>query len=162
MSEPAAEQYGKVMSISDDLVGHYAELCCSWNLAEVAALDEQLVADPFAAKHAVARRIVELDGGDDAAAEAADKWTRRFSNREIIAEDLPEFAVEAGPLDLVEVLVTSGLVTSKGDARRQLAQGAIKLDGTKLATDSDVAHSDDLVGKVLQRGKRHAVRVVAA
>jgi tyrosyl-tRNA synthetase len=162
ISEPAAEQYGKVMSISDDLVGHYAELCCSWNLAEVAALNEQLAADPFAAKHAVARRIVELYWGADAAAEAADKWTRRFSNREIIAEDLPEFAVEAGPLDLIEVLVTSGLVTSKGDARRQLAQGAIKLDGTKLATDADVAHSDDLVGKVLQRGKRHAVRVVAA
>lgn len=161
ISEPPSEQYGKVMSISDDLVPHYAELCCAWSRAEVAAVNEQLATDPFAAKHAVARRVVELYWGAEAADEASDKWTRRFSQREIIADDLPEFAIATGPVDLVDLLVASGLVTSKGDARRQLAQGAIKLDGDKLAVDTAIDHSDDLVGKVLQRGKRLAVKLVA-
>ncbi|MFN8051939.1 MAG: tyrosine--tRNA ligase [Acidimicrobiales bacterium] len=162
ISEPAGEQYGKVMSISDDLVSHYAELCCGWSVAEVAALHERLATDPFAAKHAVAHRIVELYWGAEAADEARDRWVRRFSQREIIADDLPEFAVPAGPVDLVELLVAASLVSSKGDARRQLAQGAIRLDGTKLDADAEVGDATDVVGKVLQRGKRQAVRLVSA
>ena len=161
ISEPPSEQYGKVMSISDDLVRHYAELCCAWTRSEVAELNDRVDREPFAAKHAVAHRIVELYWGADSADEAADKWTRRFSQREIIAEDLPEFALAAGPLDLVELLVATGLVSSKSDARRQLAQGAIKIDGTKIDAEGAVTDAEDLIGKVLQRGKRNAVRIVA-
>jgi len=161
IGEPPSEQYGKVMSISDELAGHYAELCCAWNLAEVASFRERLATEPFAAKHAVARRIVELYWGADAADEAGDRWTRRFSERTIDADELTPFALADGPVDLVALLVAAGLVTSKSDARRQLAQGAIKLDGDKLDADSTLGDAAGLDGKVLQRGKRQAVRLVA-
>lgn len=162
IADPPDDQYGKVLSISDDMVTHYAELCCGWNLAEVAENRELRDVDPFAAKRQVAHRIVALYHGHDAADGAAEKWTRRFSQREIIAEDFPEHAVADGPIDIVELLVAAGLVTSKSDGRRQLAQGAIRLDGDKVGADTTFANSAEVVGKVLQRGKRNAVRLVAA
>lgn len=161
ISDPPDEQYGKVLSISDEMVTHYAELCCGWNLAEVAENRSLVDTDPFAAKRQVAHRVVNLYHGPDAADDAADRWTRRFSQREIIAEDFPEHVVATGPVDFVDLLVSAGLVTSKSDARRQIAQGAIRLDGDKVDPDTGVAHSDDLVGRVLQRGKRNAVRLVS-
>ena len=161
IGEAPSEQYGKVMSISDELAGHYAELCCAWSRAEVASYLERLASEPFAAKHEIARRIVELYWGTSAATEASEKWTRRFSERTIDAEELPAFTVAPGSVDLVELLVASGLVASKGDARRQLTQGGIRLDGTKLDAESQLGDASDLDGKVLQRGKRQAVRLVA-
>lgn len=61
--EAPSEQYGKVLSISDDLVMHYAELCCAWTRAELAACEAELADDPFSAKRRVAARIVALYHG---------------------------------------------------------------------------------------------------
>ncbi|MGH3408699.1 MAG: hypothetical protein ACRDRJ_40325, partial [Streptosporangiaceae bacterium] len=60
-----------------------------------------------------------------------------------------------------EILLAAGLVASKGEARRLLAGGGIRLDGDKLPADPGPLTTEDLAGKVLQRGKLHVVRLVA-
>ena len=162
IGEAPTDQYGKLLSISDDLVRHYAELCCGWTVAEVEALHALLGTDPFAAKRSVAFRIVELYHGADAATEAADGFDRRFRKGEIDAEALAEFAITAGPdglVNLVELLCDAGLTSSKSEARRMIASGAVRLDGDKLDGTVEAFEPEALVGKVLQRGKRHAVRL---
>ena len=160
IGEPPAEQYGKVASISDDLVPHYAELCCAWNRAEVAALVERLASAPFDAKLAVAHRIVELYWGTAAADEAADGFRRRFRDRDIVTADVAEFVLPAGDVvGLADLLVSAGLAKSNGEVKRLLADGGIRLDGDKLDPATTELVVTEVVGKVLQRGKKQAVRL---
>ena len=114
------------------------------------------------AKRAIARRVVELYHGADEARAAEDRWTARFSRREL-PEDLPEFPIAAGEVtvNIPEVLLAAGLVASKSEARRLLADGGIRLDGDKLPADPGPLACGELVGKVLQRGRLRAVRLVA-
>ncbi len=159
--EAPSEQYGKVLSISDDLVMHYAELCCAWTRAELAACEAELAADPFSAKRRVAARIVALYHGAGAAGDAAEHFDRRFRRRELVTDDLPSHALPAdGAVAVVDLLTATGLATSKSDARRVLASGGVRLDGVKLDPSVTESRVDSLRGKVLQRGKRHAVRLV--
>jgi len=114
------------------------------------------------AKRAIARRVVELYHGADEAGAAEDRWTARFSRREL-PEDLPEFPIPAGDetANIPEILLAAGLVASKSEARRLLADGGIRLDGDKLPADPGPLTCKELVGKVLQRGRLRAVRLVA-
>jgi tyrosyl-tRNA synthetase len=162
LNDIADDQYGKVMSIGDDLMPHYAELCCAWTAAELGEFCVTLARHPMDAKRAIAHRIVELYHGTEEADAAGERFTARFSRREL-PEDLPEFPLPAGsgPADIIEILAGAGLVVSKGEARRLLSSGGIRLDGGKLSADPGPFSIEDLAGKVLQRGKLHAVRLVA-
>ena len=75
--------------------------------------------------------------------------------------DSPSHALPAdGAVAVVDLLTATGLATSKSDARRVLASGGVRLDGVKLDPSVTESRVDSLRGKVLQRGKRHAVRLV--
>jgi tyrosyl-tRNA synthetase len=162
ISEEPNEQYGKIVAISDDLVAHYAELCCGWTAEEIAANATQFTTDPFGAKRSVAHRIVELYHGEEAAAGAADHFDRRFRQRELVTDDLQQFTLDAAdPVDLITLLVDSGLCSSKGEARRMLAAGAVRINGTKADPSSPTLPRAELSGAVLQRGKLNAVRLSA-
>jgi tyrosyl-tRNA synthetase len=162
LNDTPDDKYGKIMSIPDGILTHYAELCCAWPAAELDEFAAVLARHPMDAKRAIARRVVELYHGPDEAKEAEERWTARFSRREL-PEDLPEFPLPAGggTADIVEILLAAGLVSSKGEARRLLASGGIRLDGGKLPSEPGPFTAQDLAGKVLQRGKLHAVRLVA-
>jgi len=162
ISEAPTEQYGKLLSISDPLVTHYAELCCGWSLAEIAANSALQATDPFAAKRAVAHCIVELYHGTAAANGAAEGFDKRFRQGEITETELDAFAVPdagTGSIGIVDLLVAAELAASKSEARRLLSSGAIRLAGDKLDPAVETLTTDDIVGKVLQRGKRQAVRL---
>jgi len=162
LNDTPDDKYGKIMSISDQNLTHYAELCCAWSAAELDEFGEILARHPMGAKRAIARRVVELYHGADEAKVTEDRWTARFSRREL-PEDLPEFTLSAGnwATNIADVLLAAGLVSSKGEARRLLADGGIRLDGAKLPADPGLLTSKELAGKVLQRGKLRAVRLVA-
>jgi len=162
LNDTPDDKYGKIMSIGDDLMPHYAELCCAWTADQLDEFCAILARHPMDAKRAIGRRIVELYHGPDEAKAAQERFTSRFSRREL-PEDLPEFPLPtgSGTADIIEILVAAGLVTSKGEARRLLASGGIRLDGDKVSPESGPFASEDLAGKVLQRGKLHAVRLVA-
>jgi tyrosyl-tRNA synthetase len=162
LNDTPDDMYGKVMSISDGNLTHYAELCGAWSAPELDEFGEILARHPMDAKRAIARRVVQLYHGADEARAAEDRWTARFSRRELPG-DLPEFPIPAGDgtADIPEILLTAGLAASKSEARRLLAGGGIRLDGDKLPADPGPLTHRELVGKVLQRGRLRAVRLVA-
>jgi tyrosyl-tRNA synthetase len=163
LNDSADDKFGKAMSIPDDLMPEWAELCCGWTAAELDEFRATMDSRPMDAKRAIARRIVELYDGAVEAKAAEERFTARFSRRELPVEDLPEFTLRAGadPASIIDILLAAGLASSKGEARRVLEQGGIKLDGDKLTADSLSFTTEYLDGKVLQRGKRHAVRLAA-
>jgi len=127
--EPADDQYGKVMSISDDLMWDWWLLLTDLLPREIEALK---AGHPMEAKKALARTIVAQFHGDAAALGAAERWVKRFSERQV--EDAPDVPVAptAGPEPLARHLVERGLAASRKEAERLLLQGAVSLGGEKV------------------------------
>jgi tyrosyl-tRNA synthetase len=164
ITEPADSQYGKLMSIPDAVVGMYARLCTDLRPDELTALEADVAAGGAAAneaKRTMARAVVALYHGADAAAAAQERFDAVFRRGEQ-PTDVAEFALPAGdPVHLPAALVAAGLAASTSAARRDIDAGAVRIDGVAQPAKSyDVARAA-VVGKVLAIGKRRAVRVVA-
>jgi tyrosyl-tRNA synthetase len=149
LTEPPAEVYGKTMSIPDSLIEKYLRLVSGFSDSE---LERVQGLKPRDAKAALARQLVKrLHGG--AAAEAAEAdFDSRFRKREM--PDEIEDLVAENPEDLVSTIVQAALAKSRGDARRLIDQGGIRINGGKANTDSKLKDGD-----VLQAGKRNFVRI---
>jgi tyrosyl-tRNA synthetase len=151
VSEAPEEIYGKTLSLPDSaMAGWYGLLLGEEMPAALTARD---------AKHALARRLVERLHSAQAAADAAAHFERVF-----VQGDMPEqieeatFAVADGTVHMPAVIAES-FGGSRSDARRKLAQGAIKLDGHALGADDIDVAPDRLDGAVLQVGKRQFRRM---
>ncbi|HEY3737458.1 MAG TPA: tyrosine--tRNA ligase [Jatrophihabitans sp.] len=159
--DPAAEQFGKLMSIPDAVVGLYAELCTALHPRDVAELRVQVQAGGATANQAkrrVAHEIVALYHGADEATTAEERFDAIFKRGEV-QQDAPAFALpEADPVHLPALLLAAGLVKSSSEARRALDDGAVKVDGQRLK-GYDHARST-LIGRVITVGKRRAIRLV--
>ena len=149
LTEPPAEIYGKTMSIPDRLIEKYVRLVSGVEPDAQAAV---LAMKPRDAKAVLARRLVERLHGAEAAARAEGDFNRMFRNREI-PDDIPERTV-SDPKDLVSALVETGLAPTRGDAKRLVEQGGVRIHGEKAGTDATLRDGD-----VLQAGKRSFVRV---
>jgi tyrosyl-tRNA synthetase len=149
IAEPPEEQFGKVMSIPDEAVPQW------WRLTLDAEPPE---AEPMESKLGLARGIVELYHGPGEAERAEAHFTRVV--REHKPPEHPEEAVlpEGDPVHMPRLLVDTGLAASTSDARRLLAQGAIRLDGEVLS-DLDVPRAR-LAGALLQAGRRRFARLL--
>ena len=162
ITESPAEQFGKLMSIPDSVVGAYARLCTDLHPRDVDELERQVAAGGAAAnaaKRLVARNVVALYHGAEAAAAAEERFDAVFKRGEVPA-DVPEFALPADdPAHLPAVLVAAGLAASTSAARRDIDAGAVRIDGTQVpARQYDVPRTE-LVGRVLASGKRRAARL---
>jgi tyrosyl-tRNA synthetase len=163
ITEPAAEQFGKLMSIPDSVVAMYARLCTDLHPRAVAEIEAQVEAGGAAAnaaKRAVARRIVALYHGAEAAEAAEERFDAVFKRREV-PSDVPVYELPAGdPVHLPAVLVAANLAASTSAARRDIDAGAVRIDGNAVpARQYDVARGE-LVERVLANGKRRAARVI--
>jgi tyrosyl-tRNA synthetase len=163
--EEPAEMFGKLMSIPDALVGRYAALATDLAEDDVGAVGEAAVAggpEAGRAKRRVAAAVVSRYHGADAAAGAEQAFDRQFKQREAPTEieeaTIPNDAIDGDRVYLPRVLADLGLASSRGDARRLLGQGGVKVNGEPVSAE-DIA-LDDLRGSVLQVGKRRFVRVV--
>jgi tyrosyl-tRNA synthetase len=164
IGEPAAEQFGKLMRIPDDVVELYATLCTDLHPDEVAGLAAQVTtggADANAAKRRVAREVVTLYHGEDAARAAEDRFNAIHRDHQL-PTDAPEFRTElTDVVHLPALLAAAGLAPSTSEARRLIDAGAVKLDGqTVPARQYDLA-ADSVTGRLVGVGKRKAVRVIA-
>jgi tyrosyl-tRNA synthetase len=161
IAEPPEQIFGKLMSISDELMWRYAELLSARPLTDIQA-DRADVAKgtlhPKAVKVAFAREIVARFHGPEAAARAAEDFERRFSKKEIDPETLIEHVVgtSGGPVPLVRALVEAKLVASMNEGRRLVTQGAVKVDGERV---SDVKAELPLGTHLVQVGKLRAARL---
>ena len=162
IDEPAGEMFGKVMSISDDLMWRYYELLTDMTVREIVAIKEACdsgAANPRDAKVDLAKRIIRDFHSFDQADAAAAEFTRRFVQKEI-PDEIEEKKVGPGPFKLADLLTETGLAASKGEARRLIEQGGVKVNGEKAsATNADI--SVDSEGILLQVGKRKFLKVSA-
>jgi len=139
ITEPPETIFGKMMSVSDELMLTYYELLSDVSVAELAALKAGLAdgsRHPMEAKVALARELVARFHGAAAAREAEEGFRRRFSAKEF-PEDAPRVEIPAGegPADLATVVSrASRTFTSKSAARRLIAQGGVEVNGER-ATD---------------------------
>ena len=165
IDEPANDQFGKLMSIPDSVVGLYARLCTALHPREVDAIEAEVAgggAQANAAKRRVAREIVGLYHGEDAARAAEERFDSVFARNEVPV-DAPDHVLDAGdPVHLPAVLVACGLAASTSAARRDINAGAIRIDGTPVQPKQYDLPRAALVGRVLASGKRKAARLVEA
>jgi len=136
ISEPANDIYGKLMSVSDDLMWRYFELLTRVPVAELAALR---AGHPMDAKKRLARTITAQYHGEAGAAEAEAHFARVFQRRQD-PEAVEKMALSAGQIGatgvsvlLAKVLLASGSVTSTSEARRMIQQGAVEVDGRRVS-----------------------------
>jgi tyrosyl-tRNA synthetase len=165
IDEPAADQFGKLMSIPDSVVGLYARLCTALHPREVEALEAEVAAGGAPANRAkrrMAREVVTLYHGADAARAAEERFDRVFARGEV-AEDAPERTLPDGdPVHLPAALVAAGLAASTSAARRDIDAGAVRIDGVPVAARAyDIARAD-VAGRVVASGKRKVARLVDA
>jgi tyrosyl-tRNA synthetase len=157
INEPPQEIFGKVMSITDDLMWRYYELCTDLSVAEIAALRKS-ERNPRDIKADLGRRIVADFYSEGEARKAEDEFNAMFRNKQA-PEDIEERTVTSGSWKLPKLLVELGLVPSMAEARRVIEQGGVYVDGERRTqTDIEVGISSDR-SVLVQVGKRKFVRV---
>lgn len=157
VDEPPDDMFGKLMSISDELMWRYFELLSFRPIEDIEAL-QQAVAEggnPRDAKFALAMEIVDRFHGEGAGERARDQFIARFRGGQM-PKDIEEHALN-GPIGLPAALTACGLTASNSEAFRMLKQGAVKIDGEKVA-DQDRELEAGFEG-VLQVGKRRFARL---
>jgi tyrosyl-tRNA synthetase len=160
ITEPPGEIFGKLMSISDELMWRYIELL-SFELPQKINEKKRAIehgGNPRDVKFDFAQEVVARFHGDNAARLAATNFTARFTHHEV-PEDLPEVKLTAkgAGLALSQVLKQAGLTASTSEALRMIEQGGVKVNGEKV---SDKAHQLAKGARVvLQVGKRKFARV---
>jgi tyrosyl-tRNA synthetase len=151
------DMYGKVMSLPDKAMSQYFRLVTRCTVSKIEELERGLAEGrlhPRDVKMLLAREIVEIYYGEQQAAQAEQDFINVFQQGSQ-PEEIPEFTYQSG-LPLVDILVASGLASSKSEARRLVAQNGVRLDGQIL---SDPSQPFPHPG-ILQAGKRRFVRVV--
>jgi tyrosyl-tRNA synthetase len=163
VEDPPGEMYGKLMSISDQLMWSYWLLLSDRSEGEIAALKAGTARGdrhPMEVKKELARTIVGEFHGTAAAAAAEQEFERVFSSRDLPTE-IPELQVEADGETLLvsKLLLSAGLVSSNSEARRLMEQGAVRVDGEVLRDPK--AELSTAPGKALlvQVGKRRFARI---
>jgi tyrosyl-tRNA synthetase len=173
INEPPAEMYGKLMSISDDLMWKYWVFLTDLRQSEVDAMQAEVAGGtlhPMEAKKRLARTISAGFHGEAAAAHADENWARMFQQKSE-GEDLEEmhiaYADVAGPpaengvlqVRLPKLLVQLGLASSGAEANRKIAEKAVKLD-CEVAANAIVAVDTLPTRMVVRLGKRAKVAVI--
>jgi tyrosyl-tRNA synthetase len=154
INEPPNEIFGKLMSISDELMARYYPLLLG------RALPAEL--HPMEAKKQLASEIVSRYHSGTDARHAREEWEHRFSERRLDEADLPEFSPPAGERNVISLVVAAygnafGLTKSRGEVRRLLEQGSVQLRAEKIRdAQAELALQP---GDVLRLDKTHAVRI---
>jgi tyrosyl-tRNA synthetase len=160
ITEPPFEIFGKLMSISDELMWRYFELLSLRPIAEVEQFRQEVAqgANPRDIKIKLALEIIERYHSKAAAEKAHQEFIQRFQHG-ALPEDMPEFKLGLGKdgLSIGHLLKQSGLTASTSEAMRMIKQGAVKLDGEKV-TDRETVFTK--AGSfVVQVGKRKFARI---
>ena len=178
LDEPPEVQFGKLMRVPDDVVPEYLRLTTDLDPTEADRLADKAAAGGAGArdvKRHLAREVVTLYHGPEAAAaaEAAfDAGVRQRAGATTVRElgvdavlahslPIPEAAVRDGQVWVVALLAEAGLVASRGEARRLVSQGAVRLDGRPVASLDQSWPPEELDGRLLTVGRRTPLRLQA-
>ncbi len=154
------EMFGKLMSVSDDLMWRYFDLLSFRTTSQINALRQQVTdgGNPRDVKFELALELVGRFHGEAAATAAQGSFIKRFKKNEL-PDDMPEVTVQApdGKLGIANLLREAGLVASNGEAFRMIKQGAVRLDGERIEDRSLEVPAGTT--SVCQVGKRKFARV---
>lgn len=156
---PPNEMFGRVMSMSDEVLPLYFEVLSDVPMAEVAEMRAALAAgsvNPRDLKMRLARTIVDQFHDPAAGAEAEAAFIRQFVQRELPTE-IDEYRLEA-PATIIEVLVNSGLASSRSESRRLIDGGGVRVDGERVSGYDQTLTPG--AGVVVQVGRRKFMRIV--
>ena len=161
ISEAPRDIFGKVMSISDDLMWRYYDLLSFKGAEEIAALRRNVASglNPRDVKVMLAQELVARFHSQAAAEDALAEFEARF-RQGVLPDDMPEIVLscEAGGMPLVQVLKQAGLTGSTSEALRMIDQGAVRANGEKVVDKNlSIAAGESVV---LQVGKRKFARVL--
>ncbi len=164
VNEAPEDMYGKVMSIPDDLIMNYFELLTDISDKEIAELKQQLTAqsvNPMTLKKRLAREIVEQFHSDNASRDAESHFEKVVQGRGV-PEGTDECTVVGDlvgdglyRLDIAPALLEKGLVKSRGEVKRLIAQNAIEINGKRI--DSSIVEIPS--GSIIQVGKRRFLKI---
>lgn len=161
IEDQPGDMYGKVMSLSDETMWTYWQLCTERTGPEVDAMRgqvEQGELHPKAAKQALARAIV-ADYNNQAAATAAEAEFDNVFAAGQLPSDMPAVSVDGDePVWIVTVIAACGFAKSNGEARRLIRQGAVSVDGERVTDDQSTVAADG-AERVLKVGKRRFAKV---
>ena len=151
------DMFGKVMSVSDELMWRYYELLSFESIETIASLKEAVSngENPRNIKVKLALELITRFHSEDAAQNALKDFETKFS-KNAIPEDMPEYVLE-GELALANLLKEVGLVGSTSDGHRMTKQGAVKVDGQKASDSREIIPAGMVA--VYQVGKRKFARV---
>lgn len=161
INEPANEMYGKAMSIPDELMKKYFTLITTLTPEEITEIEEGLdkkTLHPRDVKMQLAKRIVQMYHDEEAAEKAEQQFITIFQ-KGALPEDLPTMTW-SGPtsITLVQLLVDTGLLSSKSEAKRMIVGGAIRIEGEKITADMEtIAIKHNMIVSV---GKRKFMKLL--
>ncbi|GAB6157314.1 tyrosine--tRNA ligase [Desulfotomaculum varum] len=164
IDEPPQEMYGKTMSLPDELMVRYFELVTPIPLSEVKAIAKGLEdgsLHPRDVKMRLAREIVTFYHGAEAAQMAEEHFTKVFQKREL-PDEIEQFTVtsdlyEDGLVSLPRLLTKAGLAASNSEARRLIKEGAVKINGARVADPNWRFQPEE--GMVIRAGKRRFAKL---
>jgi len=156
ISEPASEMFGKLMSISDELMWDYYLLLSFRPIAEIDLMKQEVAAgrNPRDCKVLLAQEIVSRFHSSQAADKALEDFNHRAKGG--IPDDIPEVTLEGAPLSLAALLKMAGLAPSTTEANRNIEQNGVKIDGT-VVTDKGIKL--EAGNYIVQVGKRRFAKV---
>ena len=152
------DMYGKVMSIPDEAMPQYFRLVTRWTPAQIEEMEEAMRSGrlhPMEAKKKLAWEIVDVFHGSEAADRAAEHFERVFQQGKL-PSDIPQFTLSE-PINIVDLIVETGLASSKSQARRLIQQGGVRLNGKRV---EDIELLVPAKEAVLRVGKRRFVRLM--
>lgn len=158
INDPPQDMYGKVMSIPDNLIMHYYELCTDVTAGALKVLENELKEgkNPREVKAQLAKLIVEMYHSAEDADKAAGEFDKVFSKREKPSE-IPVKKIVKNKMPLEDLLMAAELTSSKSQARRLIEQGGVEVEGEKITDLKKIIEVKDEM--VIQVGKRRFVRI---
>ncbi|MGA7228506.1 MAG: tyrosine--tRNA ligase [Acidimicrobiia bacterium] len=160
VEDPAEEMFGKTMSIPDETMPQWFRLAADLDPGDVEEIERGLSSGelhPGETKRTLARTVTALYWGEDAATEAEEAFDQVFKHGGV-PDDMEEFSVPESDPILLPGLIREVMGISGSEARRMLQQGAVRIGGEVF--DGQEIPRADLIGRVLQVGKRRFARLV--
>ncbi|AQQ08347.1 Tyrosine--tRNA ligase [Sedimentisphaera cyanobacteriorum] len=157
VTDEPSDMYGKIMSISDEMMENYFTLLTDVPFGKIAELINSEKTHPKKAKAALAKDIISQFYDSEAAEKAEEDFEQVFARREL-PDDMPEAVLDSQPIALSKMVAEAGLAASGGEAKRLVKQGGVSVNGEKMSDPSAQVQPED--GMVLKVGKRRFAKVV--
>jgi tyrosyl-tRNA synthetase len=154
--DSADEMFGKVMSWTDEMIDGGFEILTDVSAEEIGIIKKDN-SNPRDQKARLAFEVVKIFHSESDAQKAQENFDKQFRDKEV-PEEIVEHKLSFGPMSIVDVLVETGLASSKSEARRLIDGGGVKVDGEVVKDYESVVESKP-EGTLIQKGKRGFVKV---